>query len=92
MTITVADEIEEMINERIKRGTYQSADEVLAASLRLLEAQENGRDALRQEILRGVEDVHQGRFTAYQTEAELDAPSEEIIRQGQESRTAFGKQ
>lgn len=91
MTITVADEIEEMINERVKRGPYRSADEVIAASLRLLEAQENGTSALRQEILRGVEDIQQGRFTTYQDEAGLEALSDKIIRQGQERR-ANGEQ
>lgn len=92
MTITLTDELEELINEKVKSGKYKSADEVIMASLRLLKAQEKGMDALRQEIMLGVEDIRQGRFTAYETDAELGAFSDEIIRHGQERQDASRKQ
>ncbi|HST50447.1 MAG TPA: type II toxin-antitoxin system ParD family antitoxin [Pyrinomonadaceae bacterium] len=88
MTITLTDELEEMINAKVRSGEYESADEVVRESLRLLKAKEEGMDALRREILRGVEDIEQGRFTTYGTDAELEAFSEEIIRQGQERRNS----
>jgi antitoxin ParD1/3/4 len=88
MTITLTDELEEMINAKVRSGEYESADEVVKESLRLLKAKEEGMDALRREILRGVEDIEQGRFTAYGTDAELEVFSEEIIRQGQERRNS----
>lgn len=91
MTITLTDELEELINEKIKSGAYKSADEVLMESLRLLKAKEEGMEALRREIMRGVEDIDQGQFTAYTTDAELEALSDEIIRQGQERRNASVK-
>ena len=91
MTITLPDEIEELISEKVKSGAYQSADEVIMASLRLLEAQEKGMEALRREIMLGVEDIQQGRFTTYTTDAELEALSDEVIRQGQERREASGQ-
>ena len=84
MTITLTDELEELINAKLRTGTYQSADEVVMESLRLLKAKEEGIDALRREILRGVEDIEQGRFTSHATNAELEAFSDEIITQGQE--------
>ena len=68
MTITLTDELEELINERVRSSECKSADEVIMAGLRLLEAQEKGMEALRQEIMRGVEDIQQGRFTFYVTE------------------------
>lgn len=92
MTIKLTDELEELINEKVKSGAYKSADEVIIASLRLLKAQEKGIDALRQEIMHGVEDIQQGRFTAYGTDAELEAFSNEIISQGQERQDASRKQ
>ena len=67
MTITLTDELEELINEKVRSGAYKSADEVVMASLRLLKAKEEGMDALRLEIMRGVEDVRQGRFTTITT-------------------------
>ncbi len=92
MTITLTDEFEELINEKVKSGAYKSADEVIIASLRLLKAQEKGMDALRQEIMCGVKDIQQGRFAAYGTDAELESFSNEIIRQGQERPDASRKQ
>jgi len=60
MTITLTDELEELINAKVRSGAYKSADEVIIASLRLLKAKEEGMEALRQEIMRGVEDITQG--------------------------------
>ena len=91
MTITLTDELEELINEKVKSGAYKSADDVIMESLRLLKAKEEGMEALRREIMRGVEDIQQGRFTAHTTDAELEAFSDEIIRQGQERRDASVK-
>ncbi len=88
MTITVTDELEELINEKVRSGAYKSADEVVMESLRLLKAKEEGMEALRGEIMRGVEDIEQGRFSAYTTDSEIEAFSDEIIRQGQERRDA----
>ena len=92
MTITLTAELEELINEKIKSGEYRSADEVVRASLRLLQAQEQGREALRREIMRGVEDIEQGRFTACATEEELEAFSDEIIKQGRKQLDASRQQ
>ncbi|MDX6693762.1 MAG: antitoxin ParD1/3/4 [Blastocatellia bacterium] len=91
MAITLTDELEELINEKVKSGAYKSADEVIIASLRLLEAQEKGMAALRREIMCGVEDIEQGRFRACGTDAELEAFSDEIIKQGLEKQNASGK-
>ena len=91
MTVTLTDELEELINEKVKSGVYKSADEVVMASLRLLNAQEEGIEALRHEILLGFEDIQQGRFTSHTTASELEAFSDKIIRQGQERLNASGK-
>lgn len=83
MTITLTAELEELVNEKIKSGAYKSADEVVMASLRLLKAREESVEALRREIMRGVEDIREGRFTELRTDAELDAFSDQIIQQAQ---------
>ncbi len=49
-------------------------------------------EAWRREIMRGVEDIEQERFTACSTDAELEAFSDEIVKQGRERRDASGKQ
>jgi hypothetical protein len=62
------------------------------ASLRLLKAQEEGMEALRREIMRGVEDIQQGRFSTRATDDELEAFSNQIISEGQERLNTSGKQ
>jgi putative addiction module CopG family antidote len=91
MTITLTTEIEEFISRKVQSGAYQSPADVILTSLRLLEAQEKGMDALRHEILRGVEDIQQGRFTAYQTDEELESLSDKIIRRSGESQKPVEK-
>jgi hypothetical protein len=59
---------------------------VIADGLRLLKAGEEGMEALRREITRGVVDIQQGRFTAFATDAELEALSDEIISAGHRVR------
>ena len=92
MTVTLTDELEELINEKIKSGVYKSADEVVMASLRLLKAQEEGMEALRREIMRGVEDIQQGLFVTYATDDELEALSDKVINEGQSKLNTAGKQ
>ena len=89
MAITLTDELEELINAKIRSGAYESADEVVKESLRLLEAKEEGMDALRREIMRGVEDIEQGRFTLLATDNEVETFSDETIRRAQENRNGI---
>jgi putative addiction module CopG family antidote len=86
MTITLTNDLEELIDEEIKTGAYESADEVIRASLRLLKARGQGVEALRKEILLGFEDIQQGRFTSVESDEELEAFSDDIIRRAQERR------
>ena len=80
-TITLTSELEEIVIAKVKSGAYKSADEVIAASLRLLKAQEKGIDVLRREIMRGVEDIEQGRFLSFSSDAEIEQFSEDVIKQ-----------
>lgn len=80
--ITLTAEQEAIVSERIKSGAYKSAAEVIAASLNLLKEQEKRIEAQRREIMRGVEDIKQGRFTTISTDEELDRFADQIIEQG----------
>lgn len=90
MVITLTTELEELVNQKVRSGAYHSADEVITASLQLLSAQEQGRDALRREIMLGVADIREGRATTCSSDAELGAFAEQIIRQGEEGLRALG--
>lgn len=65
MTITLTDDLEKLVNEKVESGAYKSADDVIIEGLRLLKAREEGKDALRREIMRGVLDIEQGRFSTH---------------------------
>lgn len=91
MIVTLPTEVERIITERINSGAYKSADEVISVSVRLLEAKEKGKEALRREIMRGFESIQQGHFSRFSTDEELDAFSDEIIRQAKERRDASKK-
>ncbi len=91
MIVTLPTEIEKIVAEKISSGAYQSADEVISKSVRLLEAKEKGTEALRREILRGFEDIQEERFSSVSSDEELDAFSDDIIRQAKERRDASKK-
>ena len=91
MIVTLPTEVERIVTEKVNSGEYKSADEVISVSVRLLEAKEKGKEALRREIMRGFESIQQGRFSTFSTDDELDAFSDEIIRQAKERRDASKK-
>ena len=80
MIVTLPTEIEKIVAEKVSSGAYQSADEVISISIRLLEAKEKGTEALRQEIMRGFDDIQEGRFSTFSTDQELEAFSEKRRR------------
>ncbi len=91
MIVTLPIEIEKIVAEKVSSGAYQSADEVISKSIRLLEAKEKGTEALRREIMRGFEDVQEGRFSTVSSDEELEIFSNDIIRQAKERRDASKK-
>ncbi len=52
-SISLGDHFERFINEQIMQGRYGSASEVIRASLRLLEEQEQKFQALQQALIEG---------------------------------------
>ncbi len=83
MNVSLTPELENLVNEKVKSGLYNSASEVIRESLRLLQEQDMlkqiRRDELRREIMLGVEQIRNGQFTEYNSAEEL---GEEIIRRG----------
>ncbi len=59
MNVSLTPHFDDFINEKIKSGQYHSASEVVRAALRLLEQQEELKqariDILRQEIQKGID-------------------------------------
>lgn len=85
MDISLTQELENYVNEKVKSGSYDSASEVVRDGLRLLKEQDElkrlRREELQREVERGVEQIRSGNFNVYNSAEEL---SEEIIRRGME--------
>ncbi len=91
MIVTLPTEIEKIVIEKINSGAYQSADEVISSGIRLLEAREKGAEALRKEIMRGFDDIQEGKSSTFSSDEELENFSDEIIRQAKKRRDASKK-
>ncbi len=85
MNVSLTPELEILISKKVESGRYTSASEVVREALRLLEEQDTlrelRRDELRKEILKGVEQMRNGQYTAYSLD-ELNTLSKEISRRG----------
>jgi antitoxin ParD1/3/4 len=76
MNVSLTTELEQYVQTKVQSGMYHSASEVVREALRLLKDQDSlqevQREALRQEIRRGIEQADTGKFSK-QSIADLKA-------------------
>ncbi len=93
MNVSLTPELENLVNEKVKSGLYNSASEVIRESLRLLQEQdmlkEIRRSELRREIMLGVEQIRNGEYTEIKSPEELKSFTEQLIK---DAREKYGKQ
>ena len=65
MNISLTPELEQLVNEKVKTGLYQTASEVIRERLRLLRERDQRVEALRRDVRAGFEAVECGEFTDY---------------------------
>jgi len=69
MNISLPQQLEAWVDERVKTGMYQSASEVVREALRLLREQEDLKQLrtqeLRRQLLVGVEQLNRGAHRAF---------------------------
>lgn len=89
MNVSLTPELEAMIENKVKSGRYNTASEVVREGLRLLEQQDElrelRREELRKEIMLGMEDIKNGRYTSLETPEDYKNMAERIKRKGRES-------
>lgn len=98
MEITLTPGLGNLIKEKVKSGKFNSASEVVQASLRRMFADENFQNAdkqrrsehLRREIMKGVEQIRNGKGIVVDVN-DLDDFAEEIIKRGLERRESLGE-
>jgi antitoxin ParD1/3/4 len=62
MNVSLTPELEKFVEETVATGRYNSASEVVRASLRKLEEEENWKAYAKAKITKGLEDVAAGRM------------------------------
>ncbi len=87
MNVSLTPELENLVNEQVKSGLYNSASEVIRESLRLFKEQlmlkEIRRNELRREIMLGVEQIRNGEYVEVKA-SDLDAFAEKLIREAKD--------
>lgn len=72
MNVSLTKELEEMINQKVQSGLYNSASEVIREGLRLLNEQDQLRqirlETLRSEIQAGIDQIRAGQYKSYTSE------------------------
>lgn len=72
MSITLAPQLEQLVNDKVRSGAYRSPEEVLGEALRLLDERERKLSALRADIHLGLDQVAQGDVSSLNIEALLE--------------------
>jgi antitoxin ParD1/3/4 len=65
MNVSLAPELEQLVNDKVKSGFYQTASEVVHEALRLLSERDHERARLRADIQAGFDQLAQRQSTAY---------------------------
>lgn len=65
MNVSLTPELEQLVNDKVTTGMYQTASEVIREGLRLLRERDQRQDALRRDVRAGFEAVERGEFTEY---------------------------
>lgn len=95
MNIVLSPELENLVNEQVKSGLYDSPSEVVRDGLLLLkekaQLKQLRREELRREVQKGIDAMREGRFKSYSSAEEL---AEDVIREARiefEARKNNGK-
>ncbi len=62
MNVSLTPQLEKFVHDRVAKGQYASASEVVREGLRLLQARETAREALRKQIAVGLKQARRGKL------------------------------
>ncbi len=86
MNVSLTPELEKLVNDKVKSGRYNSASEVVRHGLRALQDQEELQrlklDALRRDIMLGVEQIRNGQSITLRTKEDFDNFAADIKKRG----------
>ena len=64
MNVSLTPELEKFVNDTVATGRYNSASELVRASLRKLEEEERWKEYAKAKIAKGLEDIAAGRVVS----------------------------
>jgi len=67
MNVSLTPELEKFIHDTVATGRYNSASEVVRASLRILEEDERWRTFVKEKVAKGLDDLAAGRIVDGET-------------------------
>ena len=65
MNVSLTPELEQLVNEKVKSGFYQTASEVVREALRLLSERDQERERLRADVQAGFDQLARGQGKVY---------------------------
>ena len=65
MNVSLTPELEQLVNEKVESGLYQTASEVVREALRLLKERDHARERLRSDVQAGFDALTRGEGRAY---------------------------
>ena len=65
MNVSLTPELEQLVNEKVQSGLYQTASEVVREALRLLKERDHAREQLRADVQAGFDALARGEGRIY---------------------------
>jgi antitoxin ParD1/3/4 len=65
MNVSLTPELEQLVNDKVKTGMYQTASEVIREGLRLLRERDHRLESLRGDVRAGFEAVERGDYSDF---------------------------
>ena len=86
MTVTLTPDLEAKIREKVERGDYPDANEVVREAMRLLDEREHQLDALRAKLQVGLDELDRGEGDEWTPELmeRLSREADEMYRRGEQ--------
>jgi len=86
MNVSLTPELEQLVNEKVQSGLYQTASEVVREALRLLKERDHAREQLRADVKAGFDALARGEGRIYD-KASGRQLAERIKSRGRATRT-----
>ena len=71
MDISISEQIQQLIKQKVESGHYSSPDEIMDTALRLLDERDKKLEALRKDVQVGLDQLERGEYVEY-TDETLD--------------------